>query len=411
MKRRIVAIVLVLAMVLTIVPAAVLALGADAEEADNYSFIALWPSEDNVDMKLIYDGESGNVDAVDGIAFDSSTSTLSISNVNLSAYSLYMNNMNTVNIVIDGYNTLNSITVSDGNLNIGGSGILTLDCRYYFGVPLALYETNAAVRPTLNVEEAVSLKLYPYNTDGEEIVMMTESYDPSDLSALFNIEPEVTTDFDVLQARDDSTGTTIYNNYVYADSLVTAGKTPYDEAYYDKSAGVTLRQSTDGNWYTYKNGSRINFIGLVENEYGWWRVENGKVNFNANGVYQNEYGWWKCESGKVNFSANTVAGNSYGWWKITDGHVDFSYWGIAQNEYGWWRIEGGAVNFNANGVYENEYGWWKVTNGQVDFSFRGLAANDYGWWYLRDGKVDFGYNGRATNEYGTWKVVNGKVVF
>lgn len=167
-----------------------------------------------------------------------------------------------------------------------------------------------------------------------------------------------------------------------------------------KSADVTVKQASDGNWYTFtKNGNkRVNYTGVAQNGLGWWRTENGKVNFKATGVYQNEYGWWRVENGKVNFKAKGVFQNSYGWWYCKDGKVQFGYTGIQNNKNGWWRIANGKVDFDADGVFQNELGWWYCRNGKVDFSYTGLAKNQHGTWSIKSGKVDFddtkklGYN-------------------
>lgn len=155
---------------------------------------------------------------------------------------------------------------------------------------------------------------------------------------------------------------------------------------------LIVKQASNGNWYAYnKSNNQIasNYTGIASNDYGWWRIEKGKVNFNANGVYDNDYGWWK----------------------VTNGAVDFNYWGLAQNDYGWWRIENGQVNFNAYGVYQNEWGWWCVQGGAVQFNYTGLAQNEYGWWRIDNGCVNFNYNGLTVNEYGNWVVQNGGVNF
>ena len=34
---------------------------------------------------------------------------------------------------------------------------------------------------------------------------------------------------------------------------------------------------------------------------GWWRIENGQVNFGYNGIAQNENGWWYLCGGKLIF--------------------------------------------------------------------------------------------------------------
>ena len=105
--------------------------------------------------------------------------------------------------------------------------------------------------------------------------------------------------------------------------------------------------------------------------------------------------WYYYENGQI-VNKTTVAPNEYGWWFVRDGKVDFTYTGIAQNENGWWRIVNGKVDFNCNSVESNEYGWWKLSGGKVDFGFTGIAGNQYGAWFVRNGKVDFDYSGNIT---------------
>lgn len=135
--------------------------------------------------------------------------------------------------------------------------------------------------------------------------------------------------------------------------------------------GLTVKKAGN-NWVTVNaKGAQVNYTGVASNNLGWWRVENGVVNFKATGVYQNDYGWWRVETGKVNFKANSIYQNSYGWWKTTDG----------------------KVTFKENGVFQNSNGWWKVKDSKVDFSFTGIAGNQFGDWYIEKGKVDFTANG------------------
>ena len=150
--------------------------------------------------------------------------------------------------------------------------------------------------------------------------------------------------------------------------------------------GLTVKQSGK-DWVTVNaKGSQVNYTGVAQNNLGWWRVENGKVNFKSTGVYQNDYGWWRVETGKVNFQANKIYQNAYGWWKTTDG----------------------KVTFNENGVFQNDFGWWKVKDSKVDFSFTGIASNSYGDWYLEDGKVRFDKSGSVKYNGKNYIIENGK---
>ena len=150
--------------------------------------------------------------------------------------------------------------------------------------------------------------------------------------------------------------------------------------------GLTVKQSGK-DWVTVNaKGSQVNYTGVAQNKNGWWRIENGKVNFKATGVYQNDYGWWRVETGKVNFKANKIYQNAYGWWKTTDG----------------------KVTFKENGVFQNDLGWWKVKDSKVDFSFTGIASNSYGDWYLEDGKVRFDKSGSVKYNGKNYIIENGK---
>ena len=39
-----------------------------------------------------------------------------------------------------------------------------------------------------------------------------------------------------------------------------------------------------------------------------------------------------------------MAVNEYGWWYMTNGALDFNYTGMAVNEYGWWYMTNGALD-------------------------------------------------------------------
>jgi hypothetical protein len=125
----------------------------------------------------------------------------------------------------------------------------------------------------------------------------------------------------------------------------------------------------------------------------------------------NEYGWWKYDNGTVDFNYSGIALNDYGWWKFTNGSVDFNANGLVFDEATntWWYFNGGAIDFAFDGMALNDYGWWKVNNGSVNFGFNGLCSNEYGTWKFNNGTVDFGYNGFAADGENTWYVVNGRV--
>ncbi len=123
----------------------------------------------------------------------------------------------------------------------------------------------------------------------------------------------------------------------------------------------------------------------------------------------NQYGWWYVENGTINFNYTGMAENEYGWWYVTDGALDLTYTGMALNKYGWWYLTDGTVDFTYNGMAENEFGWWKITGGAVDLSFNGIASNQYGSWKMAGGTVDFGYTGSIEYNGKTYNVAGGYV--
>lgn len=208
---------------------------------------------------------------------------------------------------------------------------------------------------------------------------------------------------------------------------IAAQNTPYDSGgyysdsnyYYDEFAifdSVYLPDSpaSDGTWYIrYKSSNNIAYgvTTVICNSYGWWYVEDGKVDFSYNGFAENPFGFWYIRNGKVIFDYYGVAPGTYGWWRVEGGKVIFDYTGLAPNEYGWWYLEDGLVDFTYQSLVPNEYGWWFVKDGKVRFDWWGVEYNPYGWWRIENGKVNFDFNGLAPNEYGWWYLEGGKVDF
>jgi len=205
-----------------------------------------------------------------------------------------------------------------------------------------------------------------------------------------------------------------------ATCVVTVSADQTQDTYY-------FVKKSDGNWYyvkgsyVTKNGSTTyqttvmeNYTGArpgyVNGEYGWWRIDGGKVILNCNTIEQNEHGWWKFKNGKVDFSYNSIAQNRYGWWKCTNGKVTFKENEIYQNEHGWWKCTNSKVTFQETGVYHNKHGWWYCENSKVQFDYNGLASNQFGTWVIKNGKVNFDYNGKYYWNGNTYNVKNGKVV-
>lgn len=190
--------------------------------------------------------------------------------------------------------------------------------------------------------------------------------------------------------------------------------TTYAQEYYD-STDYHLNLDDDGVWRCYNSGGQLDteYDGIVENEYGWWKVSEGQIDFSYTGMILNQYGWWYVDNGMVDFSADCMALNQYGWWKITGGTVDFTFNGLAENQYGWWKMKDGTVDFSYNGIAQNQYGWWNVDKGAVNLNANGLIYDEGTdtWWYFKDGYIDFSYTELASNDYGEWKICNGSVDF
>ena len=269
-----------------------------------------------------------------------------------------------------------------------------------------------------------------WNSDNSATVKVTGSNDKNHVMLVKATVTEKVTKAPTLTKTGSATytATVTLNGKKYSVSK-TVEVSAFDKNY----TGVA---KFGGDWYYVKNG-QVQYTDSVEkNDYGWWVIHNGKVNFNFTGFAKNGYGWWYVKNGKVDFSKNevmkgtingqtawwfvsggqvrfvdSVEKNAYGWWVIRGGKVDFNYTGIAKNNYGWWYCKNGKVDFSCNSVEKNQYGWWKITNGKVDFGYTGIAQNKYGWWRIKSGKVDFSCNTVEKNEYGWWKCSGGKVDF
>ena len=273
--------------------------------------------------------------------------------------------------------------------------------------------------------------------------------------------------------------------YFHPDGRMATGWTIFEENwfYFDPETGILIPgvtdvyQASDGKWYCRVSRSGVAasswYTGFGRNEYGWWYLENGPVNFGKNGIIQGiansdpqaigvegrwlvkggkvvdettvanaADGWWFINHGRVDTGYSGIQNNSYGWWRIENGKVNFNFKGFASNEYGWWYLNGGKVDFGKNDIIHgagntdpnapgidgwwlvregkivdettvanNSNGWWFVRNGKVDFDYTGVQNNSNGWWKIEDGKVNFNFKGFASNEYGWWYLENGKVDF
>ena len=67
--------------------------------------------------------------------------------------------------------------------------------------------------------------------------------------------------------------------------------------------------------------------------------------------------------GAVDWNYVGMAQNDYGWWYISNGTVDWNYVGMAENIYGWWYITNGTVDWNYNGTVSHNGVNYTVVNG------------------------------------------------
>lgn len=71
------------------------------------------------------------------------------------------------------------------------------------------------------------------------------------------------------------------------------------------SAEVIVKKDDAGVWSAFVNDKKVkDCTGVYCNEYGWWFVRNGEVDFHYTGIAANEQGKWYVERGKCDFSKN-----------------------------------------------------------------------------------------------------------
>lgn len=112
----------------------------------------------------------------------------------------------------------------------------------------------------------------------------------------------------------------------YADGL------PYDKNGSDRyatwdgkypSAEVIVKKGDDGKWGSFVADKKVNATGVYCNEFGWWFVRDGLVDYNYTGIAGNEKGKWYVEKGKCNFrySGTFTAVDSGKYYTVSEGQV------------------------------------------------------------------------------------------
>ena len=112
------------------------------------------------------------------------------------------------------------------------------------------------------------------------------------------------------QPRESTTGVT----GTTAATTTNAQGLPYDTSGSDlyaewdgkhPSAEVIVKKGSDGKWAAFvKDKFAPDATGVYVNEYGWWFVRNGYVDYQYSGIAGNENGKWYIDRGKADFSFN-----------------------------------------------------------------------------------------------------------
>ena len=128
--------------------------------------------------------------------------------------------------------------------------------------------------------------------------------------------------------------TTMANGGSDTQTTTGADGLPYDKA------GSDAYAQWNGK---YNTGEVI----VKMDEKGKWcaYVRDQKVN-DCTGVYVNEFGWWFIRNGEVDFNYNGIAGNNVCKWYITDGLVNFDWSGAYTppgTDHHYVVVEGGVV--------------------------------------------------------------------
>lgn len=105
--------------------------------------------------------------------------------------------------------------------------------------------------------------------------------------------------------------TTMANGGSDTQQTTGADGLPYDKAGSDAYAQwngkyntgeVIVKMDEKGKWCAYVRDQKVkDCTGVYVNEFGWWFIRNGEVDFNYNGIAGNNVGKWYITDGQVNF--------------------------------------------------------------------------------------------------------------
>ena len=162
-----------------------------------------------------------------------------------------------------------------------------------------------------------------------------------------------------------------------------------------------MAKNAYGWWYVKGGTIDFTYTGLGENEYGIYYMTEGKFNnkisalvkitdgdiMNGKWVYVVNGQYAKKSGEKVIPLYTGMAKNDYGWWYVKDGTIDFAFKGLAKNDYGWWYLKNGKLDLTYNGAAKNPYGWWYVVNGKVNTVKNGTVNIKRAAYRMSKGKV------------------------
>ena len=201
--------------------------------------------------------------------------------------------------------------------------------------------------------------------------------------------------------------------------------------------GLANAPEEDGNWYYYVDGEvDKDFTSLAQNKYGWWYVENGKINtakygfveydgskfIVANGAVANVEGlvndpenpsdWYFCSNGQVQTRYTGLALYDGEWFYVTEGKLDTTFSGIVEYGKAYFIVTQGRIASEANGlVLAGENGiWYYCAAGQIQTEYTGLVKYDGQWFYVQAGVLAIGFNGTVQYDGKEFNVANGMVV-
>ncbi len=282
---------------------------ADGQHTAEITFV----SKDKKNLKFLYlSGLILNTD-LKGVAYDKSTNTLTLQNIQLSNgeihYSLTIANMG-----------------EDFKLNIVGSNALD-----YLSLESIGYDTGC----TITGSGCLDIGYLDVSSDGKKNVVTidnTVNFDADSKNIGYENLPAVK-----ISSKQPLTE---------MESMIKVLGSTTDQLVYEESPSISsyayetttsqlivkptrvVKKGTDGKWGYYVNDKLdTSYTGLAGNLYGIWYVKDGLVDFTHNGLTRLDKSWYMVRDGRVDLTFNGLAPNEQGNWFVQDGLVQFNYIG------------------------------------------------------------------------------------